>query len=65
MTELCEVVITAPDPDWLYQFARALVEEAWPPARITSPRCGQSTDGRARYTSGPRAGYRCTPDVSG
>ena len=27
MTELCEVVITAPDPDWLYTFARALVEE--------------------------------------
>jgi periplasmic divalent cation tolerance protein len=27
MTELCEVVITAPDPDWLYSFARALVEE--------------------------------------
>jgi periplasmic divalent cation tolerance protein len=27
MTELCEVVITAPDPDWLYQFARALVED--------------------------------------
>src|SRR5262249_24868312 len=27
MTELCEVVITAPDPDWLYSFARALVED--------------------------------------
>jgi periplasmic divalent cation tolerance protein len=27
MTELCEVVITAPDPDWLYSFARKLVEE--------------------------------------
>src|SRR5437764_13980573 len=27
MTELCEVVITAPDPDWLYSFARVLVEE--------------------------------------
>ena len=27
MTELCEVVITAPDPDWLYQFARTLVED--------------------------------------
>ena len=27
MTELCEVVITAPDPDWLYTFARKLVED--------------------------------------
>jgi periplasmic divalent cation tolerance protein len=27
MTELCEVVITAPDPDWLYQFALSLVED--------------------------------------
>ena len=26
MSELCEVVITAPDPDWLYAFARSLVE---------------------------------------
>ena len=25
MAELCEVVITAPDPDWLYSFARSLV----------------------------------------
>jgi periplasmic divalent cation tolerance protein len=24
-TELCEVVITAPDPDWLKDFSRALV----------------------------------------
>lgn len=27
MTELCEVVITAPDPDWLYAFARELVND--------------------------------------
>ena len=27
MNELCEVVITAPDPDWLYAFARALVND--------------------------------------
>jgi periplasmic divalent cation tolerance protein len=27
MSELCEVVITAPDPDWLYTFARSLVED--------------------------------------
>jgi periplasmic divalent cation tolerance protein len=27
MTELCEVVITAPDPDWLYPFVRKLVED--------------------------------------
>ena len=27
MTELCEVVITAPDPDWLYSFAHKLVED--------------------------------------
>jgi periplasmic divalent cation tolerance protein len=27
MSELCEVVITAPDPDWLYTFARALIED--------------------------------------
>jgi len=25
--KLCEVVITAPDPDWLYAFARSLVED--------------------------------------
>ena len=25
MAELCEVVITAPDPDWLYAFTRSLV----------------------------------------
>ena len=27
MPELCEVVITAPDPDWLYAFARSLVAD--------------------------------------
>ena len=27
MSELCEVVITAPDPDWLYSFARELVKD--------------------------------------
>ena len=27
MTELCEVVITAPDPDWLYHFTRSLVAD--------------------------------------
>src|SRR6201987_5296841 len=27
MTELCEVVITAPDPKWLKDFTRKLVEQ--------------------------------------
>jgi periplasmic divalent cation tolerance protein len=27
MTELCEVVITAPDPDWLKAFSRKLIEQ--------------------------------------
>jgi hypothetical protein len=27
MTELCEVVITAPDPDWLKDFSRKLIEQ--------------------------------------
>jgi len=27
MTELVEVVITAPDPDWLKDFSRKLVEQ--------------------------------------
>lgn len=27
MTELCEVVISAPDPDWLYEFTRGLVAD--------------------------------------
>ncbi len=27
MTELCEVVITAPDPDWLKDFSRKLIED--------------------------------------
>lgn len=27
MTELCEVVITAPDPDWLRDFTRGLVAD--------------------------------------
>jgi len=27
MAELCEVVITAPDPDWLKDFSRKLVEQ--------------------------------------
>ena len=27
MTELCEVVITAPDPDWLKGFSRRLVKQ--------------------------------------
>jgi hypothetical protein len=26
MTELCEVPITAPDPDWLKDFSRKLIE---------------------------------------
>ncbi|GAA1872121.1 divalent-cation tolerance protein CutA [Pseudonocardia tropica] len=25
--ELCEVVVTAPDPEWLYEFARSLVAD--------------------------------------
>ena len=28
MTELCEVVMTAPDPEWLKDFSRKLVEHA-------------------------------------
>ena len=27
MTELCEVVITAPDPSWLKAFSRKLIEQ--------------------------------------
>jgi len=27
MTELCEVVITAPDPGWLKEFSRRLIEQ--------------------------------------
>jgi uncharacterized protein involved in tolerance to divalent cations len=27
MTELCEVVITAPDPGWLKDFSRKLIEQ--------------------------------------
>jgi periplasmic divalent cation tolerance protein len=27
MTELCEVVITAPDPDWLKSFSRGLIDD--------------------------------------
>jgi periplasmic divalent cation tolerance protein len=27
MTDLCEVVITAPDPDWLRRFTRELVDQ--------------------------------------
>lgn len=27
MTELCEVVITAPDPEWLKDFSRKLIED--------------------------------------
>lgn len=27
MTDLCEVVITAPDPEWLKDFSRALIED--------------------------------------
>lgn len=27
MTELCEVVITAPDPKWLHSFTRELVDQ--------------------------------------
>ena len=27
MSELCEVVITAPDPDWLKDFSRKLIED--------------------------------------
>lgn len=35
MSELCEVVITAPDPDWLHGFARSLVEDGLAaPARL-------------------------------
>jgi periplasmic divalent cation tolerance protein len=26
-TELCEVVITAPDPEWLYAFSHKLIED--------------------------------------
>lgn len=65
MSELCEVVITAPDPDWLYAFARSLVEDGLAASAHNYTRSGRSTDGRAKSTSGPKAGYRCTPAAAG
>ena len=60
MTELCEVVITAPDPEWLFRLTRALVADGLCEVLITSRPCGRSTDGRDRFTSAPKAGHRST-----
>ena len=65
MTELCEVVITAPDPGWLKDFSRKLIDSGCAPARTTSPRSSPSTGGAARSTSAPKAGCPCTPAATG
>jgi len=66
VSELCEIVITAPDPDWPCAFARSLVEDRLAAsAHNHAPGSGRSADGRARCMSGPKAGYRCTPAGTG
>jgi hypothetical protein len=52
MTELCEVVITAPDPDWLYSFTRTLVEEGLAASAHNFTPCGRSTDGKVDTRAG-------------
>jgi CutA1 divalent ion tolerance protein len=62
MTELCEVVITAQDPDWLYSIARPLVEDrlAASAHNFTPVRSIYRWQGQVYE----RAGYRCTPVVN-
>jgi len=38
MAQLCEVVITAPDPGWLKNFSRTLIEQR---LCASAPRCRQ------------------------
>lgn len=63
MTDLCEVVITAPDPDWLVEFTRGLVADGlcssghnYTPIRSIYKWCGEvhdRTEGRVpRFTPG-------------
>jgi hypothetical protein len=60
--EVCEVIITAPDPDWLVEFTRAR-----PAVRLrarTSSPLAPSTAGKARSTTPPRAGLPCAPGAA-
>jgi hypothetical protein len=61
MTELSEVVITAPDPEWLFRLTRALVADGLCASAHNFTPCGRSTNGGNRFTSAPKAGHRSTP----
>jgi hypothetical protein len=70
MTELCEVVITAPDPDWLRRFTRELVDRRlgssvhnFSPVQSYASR---TCPGQCRVRQGPppvpSSGHRCPTD---
>ena len=61
MTELCEVVITAPDPDWLMDFSRKLVEQRLCASAHNFAPVRSIYRWRGGTTSAPRAAYPCTP----
>jgi len=49
MTELCEVVMTAPDPEWLKDFSRKLVEQGLCASEVPGISTRTITDGNPDY----------------
>jgi hypothetical protein len=52
--ELCEVVITTPDSDWLVEFTRRLVEDRLAASAHTSPQVAPSTAGTTSWSTAPK-----------
>jgi periplasmic divalent cation tolerance protein len=61
MSELCEVVITAPDPDWLYAFARSLIEDGLAASAHNFTPVRSIYKWQSQSTSGPKGACRFTP----
>jgi periplasmic divalent cation tolerance protein len=54
--DLCEVVITAPDPDWLADFTRQLVQDRLAASGHNITPARSIYRGEARSTTGPKPG---------
>ena len=64
MTDLCEVVITAPDPEWLFHLTRALVADGLCASAHNFTPVRTVYRWQDRFTSAPKAGHRSTPGLN-
>jgi len=60
MIDLCEVVITAPDPEWLENLTRELVTEGLCASAHNFAPVRSVYRWQGKFTSGPKAGHRFT-----